>query len=385
MGRAGRRRLHRRTADRRDARPQRPAPGTLRRHRRRPGHHGLGGGRAAGRRRDDRPEVAAAAGPHAADRHGKGPHRLRRGGEVGTRRPASLCGMAAPHAADPRGAEAGRAARASPRRFAARSPAGFRLLARGHQDPDGADGHDRPGGDRLDGNRHADLGDVVQAEAALHLLQAELRPGHQPADRPDPRRAGDEPRLVHRAAAEHPRPQGHGAGRSVSRYASRSSPTPISRRSARSATPRIASTPRRSTSPSRPSRARAGFTPALERLCERAEEAVTSGYNIIILSDRQLGAGPDRDPGSPGDGGGAPSPDPPGPADLRRPGRRVRRAARGAPLLLPRRLRRRGDQPLSRLRHAAEHAPPRRVPAGGRPVTRSSTATSRRSARASSR
>ena len=33
-----------------------------------------------------------------------------------------------------------------------------------------------------------------------------------------------------------------------------------------------------------------GFTPALERLCERAEEAVTSGYNIIILSDRQLGA-----------------------------------------------------------------------------------------------
>ena len=36
----------------------------------------------------------------------------------------------------------------------------------------------------------------------------------------------------------------------------------------------------------------AGFQPALERLCERAEEAVTGGYNIIILSDRQLG--PDR-------------------------------------------------------------------------------------------
>ncbi|TPW29953.1 glutamate synthase large subunit [Pararhizobium mangrovi] len=35
-----------------------------------------------------------------------------------------------------------------------------------------------------------------------------------------------------------------------------------------------------------------GFAPALERLCARAEEAVTSGYNIIILSDRQLG--PDR-------------------------------------------------------------------------------------------
>jgi glutamate synthase (NADPH/NADH) large chain len=31
---------------------------------------------------------------------------------------------------------------------------------------------------------------------------------------------------------------------------------------------------------------------ALERLCDRAEEAVTGGYNIIILSDRQIG--PDR-------------------------------------------------------------------------------------------
>jgi glutamate synthase (NADPH) large chain len=37
-----------------------------------------------------------------------------------------------------------------------------------------------------------------------------------------------------------------------------------------------------------------GMTPALERLCERAEAAVRGGYNIIILSDRQ--AGPDRIP-----------------------------------------------------------------------------------------
>jgi glutamate synthase (NADPH) large chain len=36
------------------------------------------------------------------------------------------------------------------------------------------------------------------------------------------------------------------------------------------------------------------MTPALERLCERAEAAVRGGYNIIILSDRQ--AGPDRIP-----------------------------------------------------------------------------------------
>jgi glutamate synthase (NADPH/NADH) large chain len=35
-----------------------------------------------------------------------------------------------------------------------------------------------------------------------------------------------------------------------------------------------------------------GMKGALERLCDRAEEAVTGGYNIIILSDRQVG--PDR-------------------------------------------------------------------------------------------
>jgi glutamate synthase (NADPH) large chain len=35
-----------------------------------------------------------------------------------------------------------------------------------------------------------------------------------------------------------------------------------------------------------------GMTAALERLCQRAETAVTGGYNIIVLSDRQLG--PDR-------------------------------------------------------------------------------------------
>ncbi|WP_432757215.1 glutamate synthase large subunit [Consotaella aegiceratis] len=38
----------------------------------------------------------------------------------------------------------------------------------------------------------------------------------------------------------------------------------------------------------------AGMSGALERLCERAEAAVVGGYNIIILSDRQVG--PDRIP-----------------------------------------------------------------------------------------
>ena len=53
--------------------------------------------------------------------------------------------------------------------------------------------------------------------------------------------------------------------------------------------------------------------------------------------------------------GGASSSDPRGLAHLGRAGRRIRRAARGAPFRLPRRLRRRGDQSLSRLRDADRH------------------------------
>ena len=92
---------------------------------------------------------------------------------------------------------------------AARSPAGLRLQPGRPEVPDDADGHHRRGSGRLHGHRHADLGAVEQVEAAVHLFQAELRAGHQPADRPDPRRAGDEPRLHHRTAAEHLRPRRH--------------------------------------------------------------------------------------------------------------------------------------------------------------------------------
>ncbi|WP_141062678.1 glutamate synthase central domain-containing protein, partial [Brucella melitensis] len=37
-----------------------------------------------------------------------------------------------------------------------------------------------------------------------------------------------------------------------------------------------------------------GMHGAIERLCDRAEAAVHGGYNIVILSDRQVG--PDRFP-----------------------------------------------------------------------------------------
>ena len=51
--------------------------------------------------------------------------------------------------------------------------------------PDGAERHSAGG---LDGHRYAAGGVVGQAAVALQLFQAALRPGHQSADRSDPRR-----------------------------------------------------------------------------------------------------------------------------------------------------------------------------------------------------
>ena len=119
-----------------------------------------------------------------------------------------LSAMACPHADRAGGSSGGRLARACDQCGAARSPAGLRLQPRGPEAPDGADGDHRPGSRRLDGHRHARRRALAEAQAALQLLQAELRAGHEPGDRPDPRRGGDEPRLLHRAAAEPFRPEG---------------------------------------------------------------------------------------------------------------------------------------------------------------------------------
>jgi glutamate synthase (NADPH) large chain len=53
-----------------------------------------------------------------------------------------------------------------------------------------------------------------------------------------------------------------------------------------------------------------GMPEILDRLCERAEAAVKDGYNIIVLSDRQIGPGSHGDPGAFGDRRRPPSPDP---------------------------------------------------------------------------
>ena len=76
---------------------------------------------------------------------------------------------------------------ATPRRTSSSSSSRWRAQA---DDPIGSMGTDTP---------IAVLSDRPQA--ALQLFQAELRPGHQPADRSDPRGAGDVAGLDDRAAA----------------------------------------------------------------------------------------------------------------------------------------------------------------------------------------
>ncbi len=77
---------------------------------------------------------------------------------------------------------------------AAPAPARVRLLAGGPARAARADGDRRRGADRLDGQRPLAGGALRPGAAAVLLLQAAVRAGHQPADRPDPRGNRDEPR-----------------------------------------------------------------------------------------------------------------------------------------------------------------------------------------------
>ena len=107
VGRSGRDRVHQRPPDRRHARPQRLAPGTLLRHPRRAHHHGLGNGRAADRGTRHRAEVAPAAGQDAARRSRPGPPHPRRGAQAHAGEEPSLQGVARAHPDRARGPACG--------------------------------------------------------------------------------------------------------------------------------------------------------------------------------------------------------------------------------------------------------------------------------------
>jgi glutamate synthase domain-containing protein 2/glutamate synthase domain-containing protein 1/glutamate synthase domain-containing protein 3 len=78
----------------------------------------------------------------------------------------------------------------------------FGLHAGRPEDDPRADGGSGRGSHRLDGQRCRAAGALRPAEGDLRVLQATVRAGYESPDRPDPRRAGDVARHVHRSASE---------------------------------------------------------------------------------------------------------------------------------------------------------------------------------------
>ena len=191
LGRTGRRRLHRRTRDRRDARPQRSAPGPLVRDERRLGRHGLRDRRARRAAGEDRPEGEASAGQAVPRRPRPREDRRGRGGQARGLPPAAVRPLVRRTGGSARRpAGAGAAARAA--RDAAQPPARVRLRAGGHERDPRAARAERRGARRVDGERHVARRALRPQAAPLLVLQAALRAGDEPADRLDPRGGRDE-------------------------------------------------------------------------------------------------------------------------------------------------------------------------------------------------
>ena len=217
--------------------------------------------------------------------------------------------------------------------------------------------------------------------AAVRLLQAAVRAGHQSAARRDPRGADHLDGVDDRARGQSPRPapgvvpadrrqvsgaQQRGGGEAPlrrQRHGARPVSSPIAipatrwRRPARCRAA-VARLPHRDAADAvRPGRGRSRARRAMATLCRQASEAVARGYNIIILSDRGINERQRRDSEPARDGRRAPSPRARRNADEVRAGRRGGRRARGAPLRAARRLRRRRGQSVSGVRDARRHDP----------------------------
>ena len=109
--------------------------------------------------------------------------------EIATRKPYAPLVR---RAGRPARRHAGARAAAGAHRVAAPPAARVRLRAGGHEGDPRADRAERRGGRRLDGERLVAGGSLRPQAAALLVLQAALRAGHEPADRLDPRGDRDE-------------------------------------------------------------------------------------------------------------------------------------------------------------------------------------------------
>ena len=183
-------RVHRRHGGRGGPRPQRAAPVPLLRDEGRPGGDGVRSRRPRRTGGERAGQGTAAPGPDLPRRHRAGAHHRRRGDQVGARGRASLPGLARRRGRAPRRPAARPGGGAGRPGIAAAAPAGVRVHRGGPADT--ARSHGRAGGRarRVDGHRHRAGGAVRPAAAALRLLQAALRAGHQPAPRRHPGGAG---------------------------------------------------------------------------------------------------------------------------------------------------------------------------------------------------
>ena len=239
------------------------------------------------------------------------------------------------------------------------APGGVRLHRRGRADDRHADGDDGHGPGRLDGQRRAARRPVREAAAPVQLLQAAVRAGHQPAGRRDPRRDHHGHGPLDRAGGEPPRA---GAGRRppgrdpLARHLElRAGADPGARRR-----PGVARIPHdHAADPVQGLGQRRG-PPARDR---GPPARGIRGDQRGLQPDHPVGPRPQRDrradPGAARRELGPPPPRAGGHAWPDRPRARVRRAARGAPLLPAHRLRRVGDQPVPRVRDDRRPGPPR--------------------------
>ncbi len=198
------------------------------------------------------------------------PHRRGRGGQARGLPPPALRRVVLGALGQPRRPAGARAAGAA-RRAAARQQLAFGYSQEDLQARHRPDGDERRGAGRLDGQRRRARRPLRPPAAAVRLLQAAVRAGHQPADRPDPRAGRDEP-------ADRGRQRGQPARRDArARAPARHAPADPAQPRAREAPPglpRRVPRARRSTSPGRSSGAPRGWRRASSEICAEAAEAV---------------------------------------------------------------------------------------------------------------
>ena len=167
---------------------------------------------------------------------------------------------------------------------AASAAGALRPHPRGHGADPLAHGAGRQGGGRLDGRRHAARRPLQAVPGPAPLLPPAVQPGHQPADRPLARMAGDEPQDPLRQPRQHlrrgPEPDDDPRDRQ---------PGPEHDRARRGG--RLFRQRRADDRLHLRAEGDASLADALERIRQEAEEAIRGGSQALVLTDEHVSAG----------------------------------------------------------------------------------------------